>query len=82
MNIYCGRTICVLCLWSRLAFQHFLAPIEIRFIHQFVLDDNQNPNIALKNGAIMGNMSLKLNNAVRQYFWDGLHGFIECSQKK
>ncbi len=80
--MYCGGSICVLSLWSRLAFRLLLTPIEIGFIRQFILNANQNPNIALKNGAIMGNISLQLDNAAQQYFHDGIHGFIACSRKE
>ena len=72
----------MLCLWSRLAFRLLLAPIEIGFIRQFVLNANQNPNIALMNGAIMGKVSLELDDAAQQYFRDGLHGFIPSSRKE
>ncbi len=40
-------------------------PVEIGFIRQFVLNANQNPNIALKNGGILGNISLKLDDAAQ-----------------
>ena len=77
--MYCGGNICVLCLWSRLAFRLLLAPVEIGFIRQFVLNANQNPNIALKNGAIMGNISLGLDDTAQQYFLDRLQEFIISS---
>ena len=58
------------------------APIQIGLVHQFVLNVEQNPKIALKNGAIMSSVSFKLDNAVQHSFWDGLHGFIACSRKE